>query len=302
MSIKTSRVEGVAEVNIDLERCTGCGLCVQVCKGIPLYMENGRPQVDQTRLFGCIGCGHCAAICPSGSIHVTGRDLSSQDILALPSVDERASYDQLYNLMLSRRSVREFQTRPVDAQAIEHILAAASTAPMGVPPSDVSAQVFSGLEKVAALREDLTAVLRSWRKWLTPLSLGLMRPFLGEINYSMFKQFIVPAVNAYIDKDEQGGDWFFYNAPLAIYFYGSGYCDPADPLIPATQAMLAGEALGLGTCMLGFPGYILKYDGKMRKKYGLPKEFQPGLMVVFGYPRQRFQKAIRRRFASVRYF
>ena len=55
-----------------------------------------------------------------------------------------------------------------------------------------------------------------------------------------------------MDQDRQGVDWFFYDAPLALYFYASPYADPADPLIPATYAMLAGESLGLGTCMLGF--------------------------------------------------
>lgn len=299
MSIKTSRTEGVAEVRIDLETCSGCGLCVEVCKGAPLYMENGQPRVDQSRLFGCIGCGHCAAICPTGSIHITGRDLTPEDMLRLPTVDERASYDQLYHLMLSRRSVREFEPRWVEPHDIEKILAAASTAPMGVPPSEVGVLVFSGPEQVRKLRDDLTATLRGWRKWLTPFSLGLMRPFVGEVNYGMFKQFILPALDTYIEKDAQGGDWFFYNAPLAIYFYGSAYCDPADPLIAATQAMLAGDALGLGTCMLGFPGYIFKYDGKLRKQYGLPREIQPGMAVIFGYPRLHFRKAIRRRFARV---
>ena len=42
-----------------------------------------------------------------------------------------------------------------------------------------------------------------------------------------------------------------YDAPLAMYFYGSPYCDPADPIIAATYAMIAAETLGLGSCMLG---------------------------------------------------
>ena len=63
MSIKTGRAEGTADVRIDYERCTVCGLCVEVCSGAPLVIENGKVIVDQHRFFGCVGCGHCMAVC-----------------------------------------------------------------------------------------------------------------------------------------------------------------------------------------------------------------------------------------------
>lgn len=299
--VKTSRASGAADVLIDYATCNGCGLCVKVCKGAPLYMQEGLPQVDQSRLFGCIACGHCAAICPSGSIVISGRDMSAEDLLKLPAIEQRAAYAPLYNLMLARRSAREFLPREVEPQLVEQILAAASTAPMGVPPSDVGVLVFAGREKVDRLRTELTAVLRTWQKWLTPFTLAMMRPFVSAASFEMFQGFIVPAVQAYIEKADEGVDWFFYQAPLAMYFYGSAYSDPADPVIAATQAMLAGESLGLGTCMLGFPGYIFKYDSAARARYRLPRGMQPGIMLIFGYPRLRFHRAIRRRFARLDY-
>ena len=66
--------------------------------------------------------------------------------------------------------------------------------------------------------------------------------------------------------------------------------------------MLAGESLGLGTCILGFPPPILKFNKKLQQEYGLPKRFQSGMAVVFGYPLLRHQRAIKRRFADVRFF
>jgi hypothetical protein len=108
-------------------------------------------------------------------------------------------------------------------------------------------------------------------------------------------------LDAYVDQDGQGVDWFFYDAPLALYFYASGYADPADPLIPATYAMLAGESLGLGTCMLGFPAYAIQYHRKLRAKYNLPQKIQPGIVVIFGYPALRHSRALKRRFAQVQY-
>jgi hypothetical protein len=83
----------------------------------------------------------------------------------------------------------------------------------------------------------------------------------------------------------RGEDWLFYDAPLVLHFYGSAYSDPADCAIAASLAMLAGESLRLGCCMLGFPGYIFRYSKPLREKYALPSKIQPGLTVVFGYPR-----------------
>jgi len=97
-----------------------------------------------------------------------------------------------------------------------------------------------------------------------------------------------------------GEDWLFYDAPLVLRFSGSAYSDPADCAVVASLAMLAGESLGLGSCMLGFPGYIFRYSKPLREKYVLPPKIQPGLTVVFGYPRFTPRNAVRRRFREVR--
>jgi nitroreductase len=45
-----------------------------------------------------------------------------------------------------RRSVREYKPDPVSREMIEQILNAASTAPMGIPPSEVHVPVFATRE------------------------------------------------------------------------------------------------------------------------------------------------------------
>ncbi|MFZ4465107.1 MAG: nitroreductase, partial [Bacteroidales bacterium] len=49
-----------------------------------------------------------------------------------------------------------------------------------------------------------------------------------------------------------------------LYFYGSPYADPADPLIAATYAMIAGESLCLGTCMIGAVHPFIQNGSKQR--------------------------------------
>jgi nitroreductase/NAD-dependent dihydropyrimidine dehydrogenase PreA subunit len=298
MMLKTARAEGVADVRIEYEECNACGLCVRVCRGGPLYLDEGKVRVDQTRFFGCIACGQCVTVCPLGCILVAGRDLNSEDLVEMPPVGSRAAYDQLQALMISRRSVRDFEDRPVERELIDKIIQAATTAPMGIPPTDVSVLVLNGRAKVKEFRSDLLeAMRRMTSRWMLPL----WRPFMTREAYDLFKSFVIPVVEMYIEKDAEGIDWFFYDAPLAMLFYTSAYGDMADPVIAATYAMLAAESLGLGSCMLGFPAPVVKYAKNIRRKYQLPAKLVPGVCIIFGYPDVRYRRALRRRLASVQY-
>jgi len=300
MPLDFGRAPGVAEVIIDRDKCTVCGLCARVCNGGPLYVDGGQVCVDQTRLFGCIACGQCVAVCPNECISVSGRDMLPSDALDLPPSVARAGFDQLRSLMLSRRSVREYQDREIEPDIIDKIIDAASTSPMGFPPSEVGVIVFAGREKVVEFKDDLMGAIRSSKWMLSPLGLTLMRPFLGKEGTEAMRSFVGPVVDMYTSGEKKGEDWFFYGAPLALYFHGSPYADPADPIIAATYAMLAAESLGLGSCMLGFPPWLVKSSKRLKAKYGLPARMQPGLVVAFGYPAVKYRRAIKRRFASVR--
>lgn len=71
---------------IDIEKCTGCGLCVKTCpKGIltllpvniPLLLgcksELPGPEARKVCNHACIGCGVCEKVCPKGAIKMDGR-------------------------------------------------------------------------------------------------------------------------------------------------------------------------------------------------------------------------------------
>ncbi len=302
MPIPTSRTTESAHIHIDLQKCTGCGLCVKVCKDFSLVLANGKAAVNASKaVFGCIGCGHCMAICPTGAINIEGRTLSSTDVFDLPPKESASSYDQLMALFQRRRSVREFKDKEVEPELIEKILAAARTAPMGLPPSDVHVLVLNGKDKVFGFSKDFCNYMRSMKWLVSGWFLAIMRPFWGKSNDAMFRNFVKPLFKVYVENMDKGINYVTYDAPLAIYFYGSSFTDPADPIVAATYAMHAGESLGLGTCMLGAMHPLIQNGRKARKfreSHGIKYKSREGLFVVFGYPDVKYNKGIRRTFAE----
>jgi ferredoxin len=299
MALGYGRGGGAAEIIVDRDACNACGLCITVCKGGPISLVNGAIEIDGDRMPGCLACGQCVAVCPKDCITVRGRDLESADFFETPAPERRAGYEALLALMQARRSTRNFKDRAVEPEVIDTIVKAAATAPMGIPPSEVGLVVFAGRVKVRAFRDDLLRAGKAMRWFFSPLMMFVMRPFMGKEAWVATKSFVRPLLDFYIETDEAGVDTFFYEAPLAIHFYGTPWSDTADPLIAATSATLAAESLGLGSCMLGFPGPMLKNNRKLRKKYGLPNRLQPGIVVIFGYPAIKYRKAVTRRFAGV---
>jgi nitroreductase/NAD-dependent dihydropyrimidine dehydrogenase PreA subunit len=289
-------------MRIRTDLCTGCGLCVSVCKDFGLKLENGKAVRAERPLFGCCACGHCMAVCPSGAIEVSGRTLSPLDLFPLPGREQSAAYAPLLNLLQRRRSIREFTDKPVAAEDVDKILAAASTAPMGLPPSDVNVLVLDGKERVRAFSKDYCTYLEKIRWIVSDWFLLLMRPFWGRATDELFRNFVRPLFRIYTENMRKSVDVVTYDAPLALYFYGSAYADPADPIVAATTAMLAAESLGLGTCMLGGIHPLIQMGRKakaFREKHGVRCASREGVFVIMGHPAMTYAKGIRRTFASV---
>ena len=52
---------------IDIQLCTGCETCVDVCPMDAISMRDGKACVDEDE---CAGCGVCVDECPVGAICV----------------------------------------------------------------------------------------------------------------------------------------------------------------------------------------------------------------------------------------
>ena len=52
-------------VQVDVEKCTGCGACVDACPVDAITVENDIAVVDEAE---CVECGACAEECPNDAL------------------------------------------------------------------------------------------------------------------------------------------------------------------------------------------------------------------------------------------
>ncbi len=188
----------------------------------------------------------------------------------------------------------------MDREVVDRVLAMTSTAPMGIPPTEVGIVVFHGRAKVRQFAADAMTAFRAMRWVFGPVMLTLMRPLMGRTTHRVMRDFVRPLYNHLLARWDAGEDDFTYDAPLALLFHADALADAADCHIAATYAMLAAQSLGLGSCMLGTTAG-LAHAKPFKQKYGIGPKNKIGLALVLGYPKATFARAIRREFASVRW-
>jgi nitroreductase/NAD-dependent dihydropyrimidine dehydrogenase PreA subunit len=285
-------------VEIDNEKCTHCGLCTSICAGEYLVLANNSIKINENSLFGCVQCGNCMMMCPNNAIKVRGEGVSENDII--PLNDNLPDFDAVNSLFLKRRSIRKFKNQEIPQEIINKILEAASTAPISIPPSETKILVINGFDKVQELADELVIRFDKVKKVMNPVVLSLFRPFMGENKHKVFKEFVLPLLKTLSTERKKGNDILFYNAPAVLLFYGTSMnLDKEDQIIASTYASIAAEAMGLGTCIIG--SVVPGFDDKLKKKYGILKDEPLGTAFILGYPDQKFNKGIKRKFNAVRY-
>lgn len=73
-------------IEIDKERCNGCGLCAKACHEGAIAMVDGKAQL--MREDYCDGLGNCLPVCPTGAITFVEREAAAFDAKAVAKQSE----------------------------------------------------------------------------------------------------------------------------------------------------------------------------------------------------------------------
>lgn len=61
-------LKNVATLKIDEAKCTGCGICAEVCPHGVFEIRDGKARIAD--LDACMECGACTGNCPFGALEV----------------------------------------------------------------------------------------------------------------------------------------------------------------------------------------------------------------------------------------
>ena len=182
------------EIRVNQDLCTKCGICVLCC---PATLSNDLqkaaiPDVLDTEY--CIECGHCVAICPYDAI--VHEKFPDNHVIIIKK-DLIPKIEQTLELLRSRRSIRQFEDKPVEKELIEKIIEAARFAPSAHNSQSTRYLVIQDRKVMERITELTTKFLaRMLRLFLNPVT----RIFFLRLSPVQKKEAFKPTV--YIDIEE----------------------------------------------------------------------------------------------------
>lgn len=284
--------------HVDPETCLADGICVDVCPERVLEIRDGMATTVESRAAECIECGQCVAVCPTESIQISA--LAASDFA--PLARRAFGYREFYEFLRRRRSVRRFKDRPVARDLVAKILAAAATAPMGLPPHSTAVVVIDRRAELDLLLAELVEDYGSLvRRFANPLGRALVRLASGPEYRTLKNHAVAIARRNNLEYRRDGVDRYMYRAPLVLLFHASrralSYEENAH--LVCHHAMLAALSLGLGTTIIGLIPPIVDRSKKLRQRYGIPPGHRVVTSLIAGHPRYRYRRGIRRDLAGV---
>ena len=275
------------------DKCSNCGLCVRDCVAGVWRIVNGKPEPVAPDL--CNRCSHCIAVCPRDAILHDGLD-AAQAVRA-----KRADLkpDAYRDIILSRRSIRQFRDKTVPREVIERIIDLARYAPTASNDQDVGYIVITDKKTIETAAGNLFGFLgRLYAK--TQKGIGkfiVTRTGLSENRYLKVMEY------ARQQNAETGRDFMLYNAPVLMLLHTpkKNRFGTDNSAIAATTIINYAHALGLGTCFIGLMTLALRFSKKMRRHFGVPDGRRVDTCLVMGYPAYYHARTVSRKKANIRW-
>jgi len=256
-------------LRVDGSRCSGDGACARVCPMGLFDMKDGRPVASPRAEQACIGCGHCVAVCPQGALSIPSCAPGD----CMPTAPEVVLDDvQMERLLRSRRSIRNFQDRPVEKEKLARLVDIAHYAPSAGNSQQAGWLVINSREKVKRVAAETAAFLRHLAGSGDPVA----------VKYGLA---------ALADAWDAGHDGIALGAhALVIAHAPKAYnVAPVDCSIAMTYLNIAAPSLGLGACWGGFIMMAAARWQPLQDVLALPQGHACFGAMMVGYPVFRFR-------------
>ena len=281
----------MALITIDPEKCRRDGLCVRVCQKVfSQETDDSVPLVVNED--SCNGCGHCVLVCPFGAI--TQANCPPGNIHH-STHDLMPTYDQVHELLVTRRSTRTFLDKPVERELIEKTIDGARFAPSAKNTQSTEFLVVQG-------RVLLHALASATAEWLGRMSGRLKNPvwrklylLRGEASTEQVTRW-TGQFDLIAQRMREGTDLVLFNAPVLILFHADKAASfaEANANLAIQNATLVAASLKLGTFYTGYLVGACQRDKAMTKLLNLPATHVVYAGLALGHPKIRFSQWIDR--------
>jgi nitroreductase/NAD-dependent dihydropyrimidine dehydrogenase PreA subunit len=280
------------EITYDADLCKKCGLCAMTCTvAILEQTEKGTvPKVDAARLESCVRCGQCVAICPQGAISHSHFPEGTVHPIRSEYVP---TYDQVRELIRSRRSKRAFKDKPVERDVIEKVLDVARFGPSAHNEQSTEFVVVQDKEIIheigALTAKGLARIAMPFRYAIGRM---IMRRMFGPRGAAYLGE-LAPEMESLASLYDSGTDLILRESPVMVLFcadsVGGTYAG-TNANIAVHNAALAAETLGLGCFYTGFVVIASERDDSIARLIGLPETHKIYGALAMGYSRLKFKK------------
>ncbi|KQC10106.1 MAG: hypothetical protein APR62_12700 [Smithella sp. SDB] len=275
------------------DKCNQCLLCVRDCvAGVWRIVEGKSQPVD---IESCNRCSHCIAVCPCDAILHDGLKKDQ-----LVRVNRNNLNPEVFrDIIISRRSIRQFKDTPVPRDVLEKILDLARYSPTASNDQNVSYTIITDKKLIEEAAKSIWGLVsRLYDK--TRKGIGKIIVNVTGLNNHRYLR-----VMDYCQKQtvENGRDFILHNAPVLILIHAPRRARfAADNCnIAVTTIINYAHALELGTCLTGLMNMSLWYSSSLRRKFGIPKDKKIYASLVMGYPSYRFTNTVSRKKPEVQW-
>lgn len=266
-------------IEINLEKCIGCGKCVDDCFPYDIVLKNDKAEAQNVN---CIKCGHCIAICPVNAVSITDYDMA--EVTDYDAESFEITSEKLLNFIKFRRAVRQFKDKPVEKNKIEQIIKAGRFTPTASNRQPVSYIV---------VQDELPELTKMALESLAQIGKGYLKNKENETPLVLYyAERWMKMYEDCLEKPEQPTSLFFNASNIILVVSDS----PIDGGLAASSMELMTHALGLGMFYSGFFVRAANNSEKLRTFLGLEDDVKKVIAcLVMGYPDVEYQRTVPRK-------
>ena len=302
------------KIEIDAEKCTGCGLCHDNCPGkVPVVGDDDIARMGSEE---CFSCSNCTIACPEDAITLTQAfyvedgfyKTAPSDIpykppaQALDADGNPTEYTPVEKVVLERRSVRNFKKDAVPEPLLRRLLEAGRFAPStgNCQPWRFMVITDKALLDEIAERVQQLAQMVSMMYHNDDMLEALAAQYETDPQPGMFD----PRVQFGAKAVAEGRLPTLLNAPALIIILGDDRAISGPEInigICGSNINYVAESLGLGACWVGFTALIGMIPD-LAQKLGIEEPYKVVSSMAVGYPEFKQSGMVAREAKPVTWF